>query len=58
MERNKVTRHNTDIAACDYDKCPQKETCLRWQLGLNKDPYQVYLYGEECNEKYYLENKL
>lgn len=52
-----MTRHNTDIAACANDRCPQRLTCLRWQLGTNKDPYQVYLDGTECDGKYYLEEQ-
>jgi len=52
-----MTRHNTDIAACTNDKCPKRLTCLRWQLGANKDPYQVYLDGEMCNEEFYLEKQ-
>lgn len=49
--------HNTDIAACDNDKCPLKLNCLRWQLGTNKDPYQTYFDGSTCNEKYFIDNK-
>ena len=43
-----MTYHNEDIAACTNDKCSKKLTCLRWQLGLNKDPYQTYLDGDAC----------
>lgn len=50
-------RHNTDVAACTYDKCPQRTECLRWQLGTNKDPYQVYLDGEDCNGDFFVEYK-
>lgn len=37
-----MKRHNTDIAACGNDYCPSRTNCLRWQLGTNKDPFQVY----------------
>lgn len=50
-------RHNTDIAACTNDHCPKMLTCLRWQLGTIKDPYQTYLDGTECNEQFYIEDK-
>lgn len=46
-----MSRHNTDIAACANDRCGVKLKCLRWQLGTNKDPYQVYLMGEDSNNK-------
>lgn len=50
--------HNEDIAACTNDKCHKKPTCLRWQLGANKDPYQTYLDGDMCNEDFYVESKV
>ena len=46
--------HNEDIAACCYDACPLRLQCLRWQLGTNKDPYQAWLDGSECNEEYFI----
>ena len=49
--------HNEDIAACYYDKCPKRQTCLRWQVGTNKDTYQTYLDGSMCDEKFYVESK-
>lgn len=45
----KMERHNTDIAACANDRCEVRLKCLRWQLGTNKDPYQVYLI-DNCNK--------
>ena len=47
--------HNEDIAACDNDRCPKRLTCLRWQLGTNKDTYQTYLDGSVCGEEFYVE---
>ena len=52
--------HNTDIAACDNDYCPLRLECLRWRLGTNKDPHQVYGIGfqpkgDECDEFIYYE---
>ena len=49
--------HNEDIAACTNDKCKQKDTCLRWQLGTNNDPYQTYLDGDMCEGEFYVELK-
>ena len=49
--------HNEDIAACANDNCPKRLTCLRWQLGTNKDPYQTYLDGSMCEEEFYVESK-
>ena len=49
--------HNKDIAACANDNCPKRLTCLRWQLGTNKDPYQTYLDGSMCDEDFYVDNK-
>lgn len=43
-----MSKHNTDIAACANDKCGVKEKCLRWKLGTNKDPHQVYLMTDSC----------
>ena len=48
--------HNEDIAACMNDRCPKRLTCLRWQLGTNKDPYQTYLDGNSCDEEFYIEH--
>jgi hypothetical protein len=47
--------HNEDIAACVNDNCPKRLNCLRWQIGTNKDPYQTYLDGSVCDEKFYVE---
>lgn len=47
---------NEDIAACTNGKCRLKDTCLRWQLGTNKDPYQTYLDGSVCDEEFYVES--
>ena len=55
--RNDMKYHNEDIAACTNDKCKQKDTCLRWQLGTNKDPYQTYLDGDMCEGEFYVELK-
>ena len=49
--------HNEDIAACTNDNCPQRLTCLRWQLGTNKDPYQTHLDGSMCDGEFYVESK-
>ena len=49
--------HNEDIAACTNDKCPQKDTCLRWQVGTNNDTYQTYLDGTMCEGEFYVESK-
>ena len=49
--------HNEDIAACMNDRCPKRLTCLRWQIGTNKDPYQTYLDGSMCEEEFYIESK-
>ena len=49
--------HNEDIAACINEQCQQRLTCLRWQIGTNKDPYQTYLDGSVCGEKFYVESK-
>ena len=49
--------HNEDIAACANDLCPKKQTCLRWQIGTNKDPYQTHLDGSGCREKFYIDNQ-
>lgn len=40
-----MSYHNTDIAACDNDRCESRGDCLRWQLHRNGDKYQVYLVG-------------
>ena len=40
-----MSYHNTDIAACDNERCKGRGNCLRWQLHLNGDRYQVYLAG-------------
>ena len=50
--------HNEDIAACDYDRCQIRLTCLRWQLGTNKDAYQTYLDGSVCDGEFYVELQL
>lgn len=42
--------HNTDMAACNNDSCALKLRCLRWHLGTNKDPYQVYLMVDDCGD--------
>lgn len=51
--------HNTDIAACDNDYCQMKLECLRWWLGINKDPHQVYAQfsptDDECDGFIYYE---
>ena len=47
--------HNEDIAACDNDRCKIRITCLRWQLGTNKDTYQTYLDGSVCEGEFYVE---
>ena len=52
-----MTYHNEDIAACTKDKCKQKGTCLRWQLGTNNDTYQTYLDGAVCEGEFYVESK-
>ena len=49
--------NNEDIAACDNDGCKDRLTCLRWQLGTNKDPYQTYLDGSMCEGEFYVEQK-
>ena len=49
--------HNEDIAACANDSCPKRITCLRWQLGTNKAPYQTYMDGSMCEEEFYVESK-
>lgn len=49
--------HNEDIAACTNDNCPKKITCLRYQLGTNKDSYQTYLDGNTCEGKFYINNQ-
>ena len=43
--------HNTDVAACDNDHCKLKLNCLRWWLGTNKDPHQVYANFEPKGDK-------
>ena len=52
-----MTYHNEDLAACTNDSCDKRLTCLRWQLGANKDPYQTYLDGSVCEEEFYIDNK-
>ena len=52
-----MTYHNEDIAACANDRCDKIFTCLRWQIGTNKDPYQTYLDGSMCEEEFYVESK-
>ena len=47
--------HNEYISACDNDRCPKRLTCLRWQLGTNKDFHQSYLDGSVCGEEFYIE---
>lgn len=37
-----MNRHNTDVAACGEDTCKMRLSCLRWWLGTNKDPHQVW----------------
>jgi len=52
--------HNVDKAACENDHCPKKLSCLRWQLGTNKDPHQIYLDESMCQDEdfyFYIENK-
>lgn len=49
--------NNEDIAACMNDHCFKRLTCLRWQIGTNKDPYQTYLDGNMCDGKFYIDNK-
>lgn len=46
-----MSYHNTDIAACDNDRCESRNECLRWQLHLNGDRYQVYLACEAADTK-------
>lgn len=41
-ELQAMNYHNTDVTACDNDYCTMKLSCMRWWLGTNKDPYQVY----------------
>ena len=49
--------HNEDFAACMNDSCPKNLTCLRWQLGTNKDPYQTYLDVSMCEGEFYVDDK-
>ena len=53
-EPNSEEEENEGIAACAYDACPLRLQCLRWQLGTNKDPYQTWFDGSECNEEYFI----
>ena len=57
MAKTKIVVHNEDIAACTNDKCPKRQTCLRWLLGTNKDPYQTFFDGTVCKGKFYVESK-
>ena len=47
---------NEDLAACTNDRCDKRLTCLRWQLGTNKDPYQTYLDGSMCEGDFYVDS--
>ena len=50
-----MSYHNEDIAACTNDKCARRFSCLRWVLGLNKDPYQTYVITDASECGLYIE---
>lgn len=53
-----MSYHNTDIAACGHATCPNRRTCLRWQLGQTMDDYHWYIsIYDSAHCEYYIHNQ-